>query len=365
MNRIRVNLKKAEDKSYDIVIKGGVLGGIPRELMEAGIAHRLAVVTDSNVAPLYGERLLSECEGEGLAPLLITFPAGEKHKSRETKAFIEDRMLEAKFGRDSAVIALGGGVVGDVAGYVAATYSRGLPYVQIPTTLVACVDSSVGGKTGVDTPHGKNLIGAFHQPWRVYVDVETLTTLGVNEIREGLAEVIKYGVIADAALFAYLEEEIGGVLEYNRAALEHVIVRGCEIKAGVVEKDERESNLRKILNFGHTIGHAVENLSGYAVTHGQAVAIGMVAEGRIAVSMGLWNEAELERLVRLIEKAGLPTEVPAGMDPVEIADAMKLDKKSRGGKIEMVLPESLGRMAEPGGSYGIRIDEGLILAALK
>lgn len=365
MNRIRVNLKKAEDKSYDIVIKGGLLGGIPRELKEAGIAHRLAIVTDSNVAPLYGEKLLSECEGEGLTPLLITFPAGEKHKSRETKAFIEDRMLEAKFGRDSAVIALGGGVVGDVAGYVAATYSRGVPYVQIPTTLVACVDSSVGGKTGVDTPYGKNLIGAFHQPWRVYVDVETLMTLGVNEIREGLAEVIKYGVIADAALFAYLEEEIGRVLEYDRAALEHVIVRGCGIKAGVVEKDERESNLRKILNFGHTIGHAVENLSGYAVTHGQAVAIGMVAEGRIALGMGLWNEAELERLVRLIEKAGLPTEVPAGMDPVEITDAMKLDKKSRGGKIEMVLPESLGRMAEPGGSYGIRIDEGLIPAALK
>jgi len=365
MSTIRVNLKKEEDKSYDIVIKEGALGSIPRDLGEAALAHRLAIVTDSNVAPLYGEKLLSGLEGVGLTPLLITFPAGEKHKSRETKALIEDRMLEAKFGRDSAVIALGGGVVGDVAGYVAATYSRGVPYVQIPTTLVACVDSSVGGKTGVDTPHGKNLIGAFHQPWRVYADVETLMTLNVKEIREGLAEVIKYGVIADSALFSYLEENIGRILEYDRSGLEHVVTRGCEIKAEVVEKDERESNLRKILNFGHTIGHAVENLSGYAVTHGQAVAIGMVAEGKIAVGMGLFSEAELERLVGLIQKAGLPTEVPSGMDAGEIAEAMKLDKKSRGGKIEMVLPESLGRMAEPGGSYGIRIDEALIPAAIK
>jgi 3-dehydroquinate synthase len=361
MEKIRVNLTISEDKSYDILIGEGLLGRIPGDVKEAGLAHRFAIVTDSNVEKLYGKPLLAEFTSAGLNAKLISFPAGEMHKNRETKARIEDEMLGSRLGRDSAVVALGGGVAGDIAGYVAATYTRGLPYVQVPTTLVACVDSSIGGKTAVDTPHGKNLIGAFHQPWRVYVDVNTLMTLSRKEIREGLAEVIKYGVIMDGDLFSFLERSMGKLFAYDKEALAFIIGRGCVIKGEVVEKDERESNLRKILNFGHTIGHAVENLSDYKISHGEAISIGMAAEGRIAVGMGLWKEADLERLIRLLKDAGLPTAMPGYMKVTDIINAMKLDKKARGGKIEMALPASIGRMADAGGSYGLKIEESLIL----
>lgn len=360
MEKIQVNLQIREDKSYDILIGEGLLGRIPGDVKEAGIAHRFAIVTDSNVEKLYGNALREKFTSAGLNAKLISFPAGEMHKNRETKARIEDEMLGSKFGRDSAVVALGGGVAGDIAGYVAATYTRGLLYVQVPTTLVACVDSSIGGKTAVDTPHGKNLIGAFHQPWRVYIDVNTLMTLSAKEIREGLAEVIKYGVIMDGGLFSFLESNLRKVFAYDKEALTFIIKRGCEIKGEVVEKDEREFNLRKILNFGHTIGHAVENLSDYKISHGEAISIGMAAEGRIAVGMGLWKEGDLERLIGLLTEAGLPTAMPVYMKLHDVIDAMKLDKKARGGKIEMALPGSLGRMAEIDGGYGLKIDESLI-----
>jgi 3-dehydroquinate synthase len=364
MEKIRVKLKITEDKSYDIHIGEDLLRRVPWEIKESGLAYKFAIVTDSTVEGLYGNALLEEFERAGLETHIIAFPAGEKQKSRDTKARIEDHMLENQFGRDSAVVALGGGVVGDIAGYVAATYTRGIPCIQVPTTLVACVDSSIGGKTAVDTPHGKNLIGAFHQPWRVYIDVNTLLTLEEKEIREGLAEVIKYGVIKDDDLFLFLERNMESVFSYDKGALTRIIKRGCEIKGEVVEKDERESNLRKILNFGHTIGHAVENLSGYKITHGEAISIGMAAEGKIAVGMGLWKEEELGRLTRLLTRAGLPTSMPEYMNIQDIIDAMKLDKKSRGGKIEMVLPETIGRMAEIGGSYGLKTDESLIRDAV-
>ncbi len=357
---IRVNLKKTEDKSYSIILDDGVLKDIPERIKEAGLGHKFAIITDSNVETLYGGDLAAGFSKNNLENKIISFPAGEQNKSRDIKAWIEDQMLENKFGRDSAVIALGGGVVGDIAGYVAASYTRGLPYVQIPTTLVACVDSSIGGKTAVDTPHGKNLIGAFHQPWAVFIDVSTLLTLSEKEVREGLAEVIKYGVISDSALFSYLEENLDQIFSYDKKALTHIIKRGCEIKAEVVEKDERESNLRKILNFGHTIGHAVENLSDYRISHGEAISIGMVAEGKLAAKMGLWLESDLDKLINLIKKAGLPTEIPENMKSDQIIDAMKLDKKSRSGQIEMVLPNKIGDMSQVDGSYGIKIEDPII-----
>lgn len=360
MPEIRVNLNKTEDNSYDIIIEDGVLKKIPEILEKAKLGHKLAIITDSTVKPLYADQLSAAIAEKGLENKVISIPAGEQSKTREVKAWIEDQMLEDKFGRDSAVIAIGGGVVGDIAGYVAASYTRGLPYVQIPTTLVACVDSSIGGKTAVDTAYGKNLIGAFHQPRAVFIDVNTLLTLNEKEIREGLAEVIKYGVIKDAELFSYLQEDMDSVFSYDKEALTYIIKRGCEIKAYVVENDEKESNLRKILNFGHTMGHAVENLSDYTISHGEAISIGMVAEGKIAVEMGIWNEDELATLTELIHKASLPTIVPDYMKADQIIDAMKLDKKSRGGSIEMVLPKKIGEMASVDGGYGIKIDESII-----
>ncbi len=361
MEKVKVNLLKTEDKSYEIVIGEGILNQIPLDLKKDALAHSYTIITDSIVASLYGEKLLAEFNKAGLRTHLISFPAGEESKSRETKAMLEDEMLRLKMARDSAVIALGGGVVGDIAGYVAATYNRGIPYVQVPTTIVACVDSSIGGKTAVDTPHGKNLIGSFHQPRRVYIDIETLRTLPEKELREGMAEVIKYGVIKDRTFFEFLESGIDQVFSFTKHILTHIIKRCCEIKGEVVELDEKESNLRKTLNFGHTIGHAIENLSDYEISHGQAISMGMVAEGKIALEMGLWQKAELDRLVSLLIKTGLPADFPNYMNVNRIIDTMKLDKKVRGGEIEMVLPKKLGEMTESGGSYGIKVDEELIL----
>jgi len=360
MEKIKVHLKKSEDKSYEIIIGEGILEQIPLDLKKLNLAHSYVIITDSKVASLYGEGLLQGFKRAELRTHLISFPAGEKHKNRETKTRLEDEMLGLRMGRDSVVVALGGGVVGDVAGFVAATYNRGVPCVQVPTTVVACVDSSIGGKTGVDTTHGKNLIGSFHQPWSVYIDIETLRTLSKKEIREGLAEVVKYGIIKDETFFEFLEKEITHELSFTSDVLSHIIKRSCQIKSEVVELDEKESNLRKILNFGHTIGHAIENLSDYKISHGQAISMGMIAEGKIALEMGLWKKAEFDRLVSLLKRTGLPTEFPDYFEVSLIIDTMKLDKKSRGGRIEMALPAKLGGMADIDGSYGIKVEEGSI-----
>lgn len=364
MEKVRVNIKKTEDRSYEILIGEEILERISLDLGEEKLAHFYVIITDSIVSCLYGRRLLEEFKTAGLNAHLIPFPAGEEHKSRETKSKIEDEMSKLKVGRDSAVIALGGGVVGDVAGFVAATYNRGIPYVQVPTTLVASVDSSIGGKTGVDTQFGKNLIGAFYQPRRVYIDVETLRTLPEKEIRGGLAEVIKYGVIKDKGFFEFLEENVECVFSFATDVLTHIIKRSCEIKSRVVELDEKESNLRKILNFGHTIGHAIENLYDYKISHGEAISMGMVTEGKIAVELGFWKRDDIERLISLFSRTGLPTKLPDTLDLDRMVDTMKLDKKARRGKIEMALPRKIGEMAEIDGSYGIKIEEELILRIL-
>ena len=365
MKRIKVAVSSNEDNSYEILIGQNLLGRIASDLAEAQIAHSHTLVTDSNVAELYGGNLLQDLK-EALSEVrMIAFPAGEQSKTREIKSFIEDRMLESGFGRDSSVIALGGGVVGDIAGFVAATYMRGVPCVQVPTSLVACVDSSVGGKTAVDTPHGKNLIGAFYQPWRVYVDTDTLKTLGPNQLAEGLAEIIKYGVIKSEDLFCYLEESIEKIYEFDDAALLEVIEASCRIKAEVVEKDEKEQNLRKILNFGHTVGHAIEQLSDYTISHGEAISAGMVIEGKIALGKTGWDVQEQERLTGLLKRAGLPTEPPSDVSVEKIIDVMKIDKKARKGKIEMSLPERIGEMKEQEGSYGIKTGEQAITSVFK
>ena len=351
---------RAGGGSYPIKIGEGLLPLAAGEMAATAGVSRWAVITDSNVksihAPALMAEMVAEMKGQPFQPEVFSFPAGEESKTRETKSRIEDEMLSAGFGRDSGVVALGGGVVGDLAGFLAATYCRGVPYIQIPTTLVACVDSAVGGKTGVDTPAGKNLIGAFHQPRAVYADILLLSTLPASGVREGAAEVIKYGVIKDAGLFEFLEKNMAALLDGDTETVARVVEKSCRIKADVVEKDEKERDLRKILNFGHTVGHAVEALSGYTVSHGEAVAIGMVKEAEIAVSMGLLSREDAGRIRRLVEAAGLPADLPEG-DKARLFAAMKLDKKARAGSVEMALPGRIGGMATADGRHAIPVEE--------
>jgi 3-dehydroquinate synthase len=319
-------------------------GASARELAPA---HRYAIVTDSNVGPLYAEKVRDQFEKDSADVLII--PAGESNKTRESWARLTDQMLAKRYGRDSAVIALGGGVVGDLAGFVAATFMRGIPVVQIPTTLVAMVDASIGGKTAVDTPAGKNLVGVFHAPAVVLVDPQLLATLALREMRAGFAEIVKHGVIADAV---YLREvasrapellsEKGGSTSDSMLSL---IVRSIEIKADVVSRDEREEGLRKTLNFGHTIGHAVELVSGYSLLHGEAVAIGMALESRLAEQIGVAKAGTAATITKALQSAGLPTDLPTGFKPGEVVEAMKSDKKGVSGKTRFALPMRVGAMA--------------------
>ncbi len=364
MDKIRVNLKRMIDDSYDIIIGKGIIKTISEALAKENIAYSYAVITDSNVEGLYGKNLYEKLRSTFDKVDLISFPAGEQSKNREIKSYIEDHMLTSGFARDSAIIAIGGGVVGDIAGYVAATYTRGIPYIQVPTSLVACVDSSIGGKTAIDTKHGKNLIGSFHQPKAVFIDIETLKTLNTKQINEGLAEVIKYGVIEDKNFFEYLEDNIHKVYEFQDETVFHIVKTSCKIKSEVVEKDEKESNLRKILNFGHTVGHAIEQLSDYKISHGEAISRGMVFEGKIALQITGWNKDNQKRLIQLFEKAGLPTDLPVYMNTNKIIEVMKLDKKAREGKIEMSLPKNIGEMFTTNKSYGISVSDELIKSAL-
>lgn len=332
------------DRAYPILIEAGLLSSIGRDLKERAIAKRFAVVSDNHVAGLYGDRLLESLGQAGVEAELITFPRGEENKTLATIAGLASELAIKGFDRKDGLIALGGGVTGDITGFLAASYMRGIPFVQIPTTLLAQVDSSVGGKTGVDIPEGKNLVGAFYQPRCVYIDSDVLTTLSEAELLNGLAEVIKYGVIYDRDFFNFLKEERRAILELNLAMIEPMIGRCCAIKADVVEKDERESDLRRILNFGHTIGHAVEAASDFAIAHGSAVAMGMVAASGIAKEKGFLDSEEAQRIISLIEAYGLPVVIPSVLDRQEIKGYLKSDKKSVGGRPFFVLPTKIGRV---------------------
>jgi 3-dehydroquinate synthase len=329
-----------------IQVAPGILaraGTIARELVPA---HRYAVITDSNVGPLYAKKVGDQLEKDSVDILIV--PAGESNKTRESWGRLTDQMLAKKHGRDSAVIALGGGVIGDLAGFVAATFMRGIPVVQIPTTLVAMVDASIGGKTAVDTPSGKNLVGAFHPSNAVLVDPQLLATLPLREMRAGFAEIVKHGVIADGV---YLREVASGASELLSAGgstsdrMLSLIVRSIEIKADVVSRDEREEGLRKTLNFGHTIGHAVELVSGYSLLHGEAVAIGMALESRLAEQIGVARTGTAATITKALQSAGLPTDLPTGFEADAVIEAVKSDKKGVSGKTRFALPLRIGAMA--------------------
>ena len=364
MTAIRVSLREARDASYDVIVGRGILGTLPGLLQERCPAARYAVIADHKVAELVGPAVMASLREAGLDAVLLHFPSGEWNKSRAQWQELTDGLLAAQVGRDGAVVALGGGVAGDLAGFVAATYLRGVPWVQVPTSLLAMIDSSVGGKTGVDVPAGKNLVGAFHQPRVVLADVGVLTTLPASHISAGMAEALKHGIIADAEYFASLKDP-ARCFARDQETLELVVRRSVAIKAAVVSEDERESGRRQVLNFGHTIGHAVETLSGFDLLHGEAVAIGMTIEAGLAERLGI-AERGLGSLVRqTVERYRLPSELPPGIVPERMLEVMRGDKKVRGGRIRFALPARIGAMAQSDdGAWTVEIPDTEVLKAI-
>lgn len=343
MSVLTVNLG---EHSYNILIDSGSLSSLGQRCAAAGLNGDVAVITNATVAALYGEVVQQSLLDAGNAVTVIIIPDGEEFKNATTLNSVYDGLIEAGLGRNSFVVALGGGVVGDLAGFAAATYLRGIPFVQVPTTLLAQVDSSVGGKTAIDHPRGKNLIGAFYQPQLVLIDVDTLATLPEREFRAGLAEVVKYGVAIDHAFFEQLEQNVDAILAKERECLVNVIHRCCGLKAQVVEIDEKESGLRAVLNYGHTLGHALETLAGYReLVHGEAVAIGMALAVRICVARGYCSDAEGSRIVDLIKAFGLPVTPPI-VERTRLLDALLKDKKSRNGTINFICNQGIGNYVE-------------------
>ncbi len=331
------------DRSYHIKIGPGILLESPGFLKELGPFSGPFIVTDSNVADFVGHDLLTLLKDNGYKTShLLTFPAGEQSKNMDTVVALARSLVEKGADRNALLIALGGGVTGDICGFLASIYMRGVDFIQFPTTLLAQVDSSVGGKTGVDLPEGKNLVGTFSQPRLVLADIGVLCSLPAKEIRNGIAEIVKYGMIKDRELFETLEAKWWDVVNLEPYVTAFLVKRSCEIKAEVVSKDEREGGYRRILNFGHTIGHAVEAVSGYTVSHGEAVAIGMVAVSRISASRGLLDWQDVERLVRLIERFDLPVKVPEELERQAIIENLKRDKKVQDGKVHFVLANGIG-----------------------
>jgi len=348
---IRVDVPQ---QSYDIAIAkrdakaSSAVGGLDDLgvwMSRLKLGKKVLLVSNPVIFKKYGERAIAALKLVGYEVSSCTLPAGERYKTLKSLQKIYDIALENRLERSSTIVALGGGVIGDMAGFAAATWLRGINVVQVPTSLLAMVDSSVGGKTGVNHPQGKNLIGAFHQPRFVLIDPSVLKTLPPREFRAGMAEVIKYGIIWDAELFAKLEDtkRLDQMRYVDEELLQIILSRSCQAKAAVVSKDEKEAGLRAILNYGHTIGHAVESLTGYKlVNHGEAVAIGMVAAGQIAVQLRMWKSADAERQDALIQKAGLPTKLPNVLDIEGILDTLQTDKKVEAGKVRFVLPTQIG-----------------------
>jgi 3-dehydroquinate synthase len=343
---------KLPSSQYNILIhspegpSGHSLIQLGSQMRALGLSGKALVVSHPLIAKHFAEGLMQGLQSAGFTPHLCLLPAGERYKTPRSIAKIHDAALAFGLERSSTLIALGGGVIGDMAGFAAATWLRGIPFVQVPTSLLAMVDAAIGGKTGVNHPKGKNLIGAFHQPHLVWIDPTVLQTLPRREFTSALAEVIKYGVIQAADVFEFLEDrpKLSRYADFAPADLQHLLVRSAECKALVVQQDEKEGGLRAILNYGHTLGHALETVTQYRrYLHGEAVAIGMVAAGEIAQRIGWWSVAESQRQRRLIEKAGLPSQWPAGIPWEAVLQAMQADKKVKQGRIRFILPRQIGQ----------------------
>lgn len=341
MKSLTVNLGA---RSYPIHIGESILERLGELLKQSGLSGKVAVISNPVVAQLYLDSVHDALSQSGFEVTPVLVPDGEAHKNLRSLETVYDGLIQARLERKSCILALGGGVVGDVAGFAAATYLRGISYVQVPTTLLAQVDSSVGGKTGINHDHGKNLIGAFYQPKLVLVDVAVLRTLPRREFAAGMAEVIKYGIIEDCALFHLLEEKVEKLLELDRALLIQVIATCCAIKARVVEQDEREDDYRAVLNFGHTIGHALETATDYRqFLHGEAVGVGMAKAAALSLQQGFCDRITVDRITRLIDRAGLPCNIPANVSIETLLESMEVDKKAAAGKIRFVMCEEIGK----------------------
>lgn len=332
------------DRSYPIIIGTGLLAQVGLSLQKAKIAKRYGIISDNRVGSLYGEQVRNSLQQSGIDSELILFSHGEANKNLQTIGHLASALAEYGFDRGDGLLALGGGVTGDITGFLASIYMRGIPFVQMPTSLLAQVDSSVGGKTGVDIPQGKNLVGTFYQPRTVFIDTDVLNTLPQEEFLGGMAEVIKYGASMDADFFSWLEDNHAAILALDPSVIVPMIRRCCELKTSIVEQDEREGGLRRILNFGHSIGHAVEAASGYQLIHGYAVAIGMRAVADLAVRGGHADKSIVGAITRLLQHYRLPTEIPAGLDRDTLRKYLRADKKTIGGRIFFVLPEAIGQV---------------------
>jgi 3-dehydroquinate synthase len=350
--------------SYEILVGQGLLPDLSRILRQYAPAHRYALIADSNVESLYARDVLTALGGNPRCDL-FSFSPGEHSKTRETWAALTDQMLQAGFGRDSVVVAIGGGVTGDLAGFVASTFLRGIPCVQVPTSLLAMIDSSIGGKTGVDTVHGKNLVGAFHQPNLVVVDGSTLVTLPDQHISAGAAEAIKHGAIADAGYLDWIVSNRDAILRHDVETLLGVVCRSIEIKSQIVSEDETEQGKRAILNFGHTVGHALEAAADFELLHGEAVAIGMLAESELGVRAGITERSVSATLHAAVEALMLPTRAPRGLSCESLMEVMEKDKKVRLGDIRFTLLKQIGRVSEgPAGEWTHRVRTDAIFEAL-
>ncbi|MBI2138772.1 3-dehydroquinate synthase [Candidatus Woesearchaeota archaeon] len=343
MEKVHVQLERNVDTSYDIVIGPDLFGGVPQLLSEKPLGNRYIIITDAVVRKTFGDRFAAALQSKGIKADILSFPQGETSKNLKTYGLLAEGAYKIGADRKSAIIALGGGVVGDMAGFVAATYMRGIPYLQIPTTLLAMVDSSIGGKAGVDLSKGKNIMGAFYQPKAVFIDIKLLKELPAAQLKNGLAEVIKHGLIADKELFSSVQKNLKKIFAKNEGVLLDIIKRNCEIKGAIVQEDEREQGKRALVNYGHTVGHALEAITHFKkFFHGEAISIGMAAAGRIAMHSGIFPKPSLDAQNNLLREAGLPVQIPPGISIDGMIELTHQDKKTVDGAIRMVLLKSIG-----------------------
>lgn len=350
MRSLKVNLDKKCKSSYEIIIGGDILDRMVLLMAKNHPAGCHIVITDDGVGPLYGKKMVDGLKDVGLNASLLKFSAGESSKNMKTVVELAGKLMEAGADRETMLLALGGGVVGDVVGFVASIFMRGVPYIQVPTTLVAQVDSAIGGKTGVDLPFGKNLLGTFYQPRVVFVSLNFLNTLPDKEFENGLAEIIKYGAIEEERILETLETNMEAVKAKDAKVMLSLVESCCRIKKAIVEIDEKEHGLRRILNFGHTVGHALETVSKYKMTHGEGVALGMIAAARVSERMGYLKKEEAHRLEKVIAQAGLPVHIPKAFGTEDILGQLSRDKKKKGDTVRFVLLKKIGMPFISGGT---------------